>query len=84
MLPPQPAFPAWIYGRSVPAIITPTQKAGRSKEAPPDFDDKVWYKTLSKTLYMEELIRRHGAIMDKYDPKKEIGLIVDEWGTWSP
>ena len=47
-----------------------------------DFDDKVWYKTLSKTLYMEELIRRHGAIMDKYDPKKEIGLIVDEWGTW--
>ena len=47
-----------------------------------DFDDKVWYKTLSKTLYMDELIRRHGAIMDKYDPKKEIGLIVDEWGTW--
>lgn len=31
---------------------------------------------------MEELITRHGAIMDKYDPKKEIGLIVDEWGTW--
>lgn len=47
-----------------------------------DFDDKVWYKTLSKTLYMEELINRHGAIMDKYDPEKKIGMIVDEWGTW--
>lgn len=31
---------------------------------------------------MDELIIRHGAIMDKYDPKKEVGMIVDEWGTW--
>lgn len=47
-----------------------------------DFDEKVWYKTMSKTLYMEELINRHGAIMDEYDPDKKIGMIVDEWGTW--
>ena len=47
-----------------------------------DFDDKVWYKTLSKAYYMDELIRRHGTIMDQYDPDKEIGMIVDEWGTW--
>ncbi|SFS05183.1 alpha-N-arabinofuranosidase [Anaeromicropila populeti] len=47
-----------------------------------DFDEKVWYKTLKKTLYMETLIKRHGAIMDKYDPDKNIGMIIDEWGTW--
>jgi len=47
-----------------------------------EFNTKDWYNTLKKTLYMEELINTHGAIMDKYDPKKEIGLIVDEWGTW--
>ena len=47
-----------------------------------DFDEKIWYKTLSKTLYMETLINRHGAIMDQYDPEKIIGMIVDEWGTW--
>lgn len=47
-----------------------------------EFDEKVWYKTLSKTLYMEELIERHGAIMDEFDPDKQIGMIVDEWGTW--
>ena len=47
-----------------------------------DFDEKVWYKTLWKALYMEELINRHGAIMDQYDPEKEIGMIVDEWGCW--
>lgn len=31
---------------------------------------------------MEELIERHGAIMDQYDPDKKIGLVVDEWGCW--
>ncbi len=47
-----------------------------------DFDDKVWYKTLNKALYMEELIRRHSEIMDQYDPGKKVALIVDEWGAW--
>ena len=47
-----------------------------------DFDADVWYKTLSKALYMETLIERHGAIMDEYDPDKKVGMIVDEWGTW--
>lgn len=46
------------------------------------FDDKTWYKTLAKAKYMEELVERHGAIMDQYDPKKQIGMIVDEWGCW--
>ncbi|MCD7736586.1 MAG: alpha-N-arabinofuranosidase [Lachnospiraceae bacterium] len=47
-----------------------------------DFDEKVWYKTLSKAFYMDELVTRHGEIMDRFDPEKKVGLIVDEWGTW--
>lgn len=47
-----------------------------------DFDEEVWYKTLYKALFMDELIRRHGTIMDEYDPEKKIGMIVDEWGCW--
>jgi len=31
---------------------------------------------------MDDLITRHSAIMDKYDPEKRIWLAVDEWGTW--
>jgi alpha-N-arabinofuranosidase len=31
---------------------------------------------------MEQLINRHAAIMDKYDPQKKIALVVDEWGGW--
>ncbi len=47
-----------------------------------NFSEEEWYTTLKKTLYMEELIERHSRIMDQYDPEKQIGLIVDEWGCW--
>lgn len=47
-----------------------------------DFNEKIWYTTLNKALYMERLIERHGAIMDQYDPDKKIGMCVDEWGAW--
>ena len=47
-----------------------------------DFDEEVWYKTLNKALYMDTLITRHGAIMDRFDPEKKIGMCVDEWGAW--
>ena len=47
-----------------------------------NFNDEEYFTTIEKTLFMEELITKHGAIMDKYDPNKRIGMIVDEWGTW--
>jgi alpha-L-arabinofuranosidase len=46
------------------------------------FTEKDWISTLSKTLLMDELINKHTAIMDKYDPTHKIGLVVDEWGNW--
>ena len=46
------------------------------------FTEEQWFGTLRQTLRMEELITRHAAIMDKYDPQKRVGLIVDEWGDW--
>ena len=46
------------------------------------FDEDQWHSTLRGTLRMEELITKHSAIMDKYDPKKRVGLIIDESGTW--
>jgi alpha-N-arabinofuranosidase len=46
------------------------------------FTESEYFSTIQKTLYMEEMVTRHAAIMDRYDPKKHIGLFVDEWGTW--
>lgn len=47
-----------------------------------DFNEEVWYQTMSKALYMETLIKGHGAIMDQFDPEKKVGMCVDEWGGW--
>lgn len=53
-----------------------------NKTAATGFDLAEYYQTLKKTLYMEELVTRHSEIMDRYDPEKRVGLIVDEWGAW--
>ena len=31
---------------------------------------------------MEELVTKHAAVMDRYDPQKRVSLVVDEWGAW--
>jgi alpha-N-arabinofuranosidase len=31
---------------------------------------------------MDDLISKHSAIMNQFDPDKRIGLVVDEWGAW--
>jgi alpha-N-arabinofuranosidase len=47
-----------------------------------DFSETEWLTTMRKAMRMDELIRRHSTIMDRYDPEKRVGLVVDEWGTW--
>jgi alpha-N-arabinofuranosidase len=54
-----------------------------SKGSATNFDEARYFATLRNTLKMEELITRHSAIMDKYDPQKKVGLVVDEWGVWT-
>ena len=46
------------------------------------FGEKEWFETLNQTMRMETLVTRHSTIMDKYDPEKRVGLMVDEWGNW--
>ncbi|MFC4321161.1 alpha-N-arabinofuranosidase [Litchfieldia salsa] len=47
-----------------------------------DFTTDEWFITMKKSLFMEELIEKHGTIMDRFDPEKRVGMIIDEWGTW--
>lgn len=46
------------------------------------FGEKEYGEILKETLKMADLIDKHAAIMDKYDPEKKIALVVDEWGAW--
>lgn len=47
-----------------------------------DFEESQWWSLLKSAKKMDELITKHSTIMDKYDPDKRVGLIVDEWGSW--
>ena len=68
-------------GISLHYYTLPTGDWGHKGSAK-DFDSECYYTTVSKTLYMDTLLTRHGEIMNRYDPDHDIGLIVDEWGCW--
>ncbi len=53
-----------------------------NKHSSINFGEKEYAEILRETLKMDELIGKHSAIMDKYDPQKKIALVVDEWGAW--
>lgn len=46
------------------------------------FTEQQYFTTMQRALLMDSLVIKHSAIMDKYDPKKKIALVVDEWGGW--
>jgi len=46
------------------------------------FGETEYAQILKSTLEMDDLIRQHSQIMDKYDPQKRVALVVDEWGAW--
>jgi alpha-N-arabinofuranosidase len=48
-----------------------------------DFDAQEYFNTMRATLKMDEMIKKHSTIMDKYDPDKRVELLVDEWGIWT-
>jgi alpha-N-arabinofuranosidase len=46
------------------------------------FSEAQYFTTMKRAFHMEELVTKHSAIMDKYDPQKKVALVVDEWGGW--
>ena len=44
--------------------------------------DEIASYPLAKCVEVDEVITNHENIMAVYDPKGEIDLLLDEWGTW--
>ena len=61
---------------------TTTGKTWEDKGEARAFNRGEYYEMLQKAGRMEELVSGHSRIMDRYDPERRVGLIVDEWGTW--
>ena len=47
-----------------------------------DFSEEQYFRTMKSACLMDSLVINHSAILDKYDPKKKVALVVDEWGGW--
>lgn len=46
------------------------------------FTEQQYFNTMKSAIQMEEIVTRHSTVMDKYDPKKKVAMVVDEWGGW--
>ena len=73
--------PSPFYGVSLHYYTVPTGNWDHKGSAI-GFPESEWVSTLARTRALEDMIEHHEAIMDKADPQKKVGLMVDEWGTW--
>ena len=56
--------------------------SGPSKGSATDFTRQEWVTTMQRAWGLRWFLGRNENIMDRYDPDRRIGMIVDEWGTW--
>jgi alpha-N-arabinofuranosidase len=70
-----------IDGIGLHYYTVPTGGKGRGSAT--DFTETDYARTMAKTWRMEDLLTKHSAIMDKYDPARRVNLAVDEWGIWT-
>ncbi len=71
-----------MWGLSLHHYTLPTGDWGKKGSAT-QFEEKEYFNTMKNCLRMDELVSKHAAIMDKYDPQKRVALVVDEWGIWT-
>ena len=69
----------WGISMHYYTVVGTWQKKGSATA----FGEEEYFKGMQKALHIEELINKHSAIMDKYDPEKKVALAVDEWGIWT-
>ncbi|MDT0269691.1 alpha-L-arabinofuranosidase C-terminal domain-containing protein [Streptomyces sp. DSM 44915] len=53
-----------------------------AKGSATEFDEEAYYRTMAAAARIDRIIQGHSTVMDAYDPKRQVGLVVDEWGTW--
>ncbi len=70
----------YMHGLSVHYYTVPHTWAQKGSALA--FNEDEWFITIQQALVMDELVTKHAEIMDRYDPQKRVGMIVDEWGTW--
>ncbi|HEY0281244.1 MAG TPA: alpha-L-arabinofuranosidase C-terminal domain-containing protein [Rhizomicrobium sp.] len=60
----------------------PTRSWTGPKGPATGFGEDQWMSIMQQALQIDGMIAAHSAMMDKYDPQKNVGLFVDEWSNW--
>jgi alpha-N-arabinofuranosidase len=47
-----------------------------------EFGEAEWFDILDQSYKILPLIESHIAEMDRVDPERKVGMVIDEWGTW--
>jgi alpha-L-arabinofuranosidase len=72
-------IPYWMmWGMSLHYYTTNWEDKGSAT----GFTEKKYCETLQICYKVTQAVDRHMAIMDRYDPERNVALVVDEWGTW--
>ena len=73
----------WRYmnGLSLHYYVVPSGDWG-DKGSATEFTEGAWHATLRRALDLDRVVADHAAIMDREDPDRRVGMIVDEWGVW--
>ena len=46
------------------------------------FSEEDWSRSMERTWKTDEMIARHSEILDRHDPKRQVGISFSEWGAW--
>lgn len=71
-----------MNGLSLHHYSLPTGSWSGSKGSATKFTEAQWFAIVKHAQVMDNLVIKHSEIMDKHDPQKKVGLVVDEWGAW--
>jgi alpha-N-arabinofuranosidase len=59
-----------------------TQDWNAGKGDAVNFQPVEWYELMKEAAKLETLIEGHWQVMNEFDAKRRIKLVVDEWGPW--
>lgn len=62
--------------------ITAHYYCGTAGPSATEYNTQQWYELLYKATRMEPLILDQRAALDESEAHRNVGLIIDEWGTW--
>lgn len=72
----------WSWGVEGLSLHAYTTGGWPPSYASTGFGEKEYAVLVKEALGMDAMVANTSAIMDKYDPKKQVALVVDEWGAW--